>query len=104
MTFAVNLPTGRYADPERRAPFYREFEARLAALPGVRAAAAISRLPVTGSFHSWASDEPMVRPILASRRLSNASSRGHISRPLEFLCSAGGHSRRKMTPVRRGAL
>jgi predicted permease len=53
MTFAVSLPTGRYADPERRARFYREFEARLAALPGVRAAAAISRLPVTGSFHSW---------------------------------------------------
>jgi putative ABC transport system permease protein len=53
MTFAVNLPTGRYADPERRARFYREFEARLAALPGVRSAAAISRLPVTGSFHSW---------------------------------------------------
>ena len=53
MTFAVNLPTGRYADPERRARFYREFEARLSALPGVRAAAAISRLPATGSFHSW---------------------------------------------------
>jgi len=53
MTFAVNLPTGRYAEPERRARFYREFEARLAALSGVRAAAAISRLPVTGSFHSW---------------------------------------------------
>lgn len=53
MTFAVNLPTGRYADPERRARFYRELEARLAALPGVRAAAGISRLPVTGSFHSW---------------------------------------------------
>jgi putative ABC transport system permease protein len=53
MTFAVNLPTGRYVDPERRARFYREFEARLAALPGVRAAAGISRLPVTGSFHSW---------------------------------------------------
>jgi predicted permease len=53
MTFAVNLPTGRYAEPERRARFYRDFEARLGALPGVRAAAAISRLPVTGSFHSW---------------------------------------------------
>ena len=53
MTFAVNLPTGRYADPERRARFHRDFEARLSALPGVRAAAAISRLPVTGSYHSW---------------------------------------------------
>jgi predicted permease len=53
MTFAVNVPTGRYAEPERRARFYRDFEARLAGLPDVRAAAAISRLPVTGSFHSW---------------------------------------------------
>jgi predicted permease len=53
VTFAVNLPRGRYGDPERRARFHRDFEARLAALPGVRAAGAISRLPVTGTFHSW---------------------------------------------------
>jgi predicted permease len=53
MTFAVSLPDERYADPERRARFHRELEARLVALPGVRAAAAISRLPVTGSFHRW---------------------------------------------------
>jgi predicted permease len=53
MTFKVNLPTGRYGDPERRARFYRAFEARLAALSGVRAAAGISRLPATGPFHSW---------------------------------------------------
>jgi len=53
LTFAVNLPGGRYADPEGRARFYREFAARLAALPGVRAAGAISRLPATGSFHTW---------------------------------------------------
>jgi putative ABC transport system permease protein len=53
MTFAVNLPSGRYPDAEQRARFYRDFQARLAALPGVRAAAAISRLPVTGTYHSW---------------------------------------------------
>jgi putative ABC transport system permease protein len=53
MTFAVNLPVGRYRDPEQRARFHRDFEARLAALSGVRAAGAISRLPVTGSYHSW---------------------------------------------------
>ena len=53
LTFAVNLPDGRYGDPERRAQFHREFEARLSALPGVRAAAAISRLPVTGTYHDW---------------------------------------------------
>jgi predicted permease len=53
VTFEVNLPAGRYADAEQRARFHRDFQARLAALPGVRAAAAISRLPVTGSYHSW---------------------------------------------------
>jgi len=53
MTFTVNLPAGRYGDPEQRARFHRAFESRLAALPGVRAAGAVSRLPVTGSYHSW---------------------------------------------------
>jgi predicted permease len=53
VTFTVNLPEGRYGDPEQRARFHREFQSRLAALPGVRAAGAISRLPVTGTFHSW---------------------------------------------------
>ena len=53
LTFAVNLPGGRYPDAEQRARFHRDFQARLSALPGVRAAAAISRLPVTGTYHSW---------------------------------------------------
>ena len=53
VTFAVNLPGGRYADAEQRARFHRDFEARLAALPGVRAAGAISRLPATGTYHRW---------------------------------------------------
>jgi predicted permease len=53
LTFTVSLPSGRYDDPGRRARFYRDFIARLGAMPGVRSAAAISRLPVTGSYHSW---------------------------------------------------
>jgi predicted permease len=53
LTFTVSLPSGRYDDPERRARFYRDFMTRLGAIPGVRSAAAISRLPVTGSYHSW---------------------------------------------------
>jgi predicted permease len=53
MTFMVHLPSGRYADPELRARFHRDIEARIAALPGVRAAGAVSRLPVTGSYHRW---------------------------------------------------
>jgi putative ABC transport system permease protein len=53
LTFAVHLPMGRYGDAEQRARFHRDFQARLEKLPGVRAAAAISRLPVTGTYHSW---------------------------------------------------
>ncbi len=55
ITFQVNLPIGRYADPARRATFHREFQKRVATIPGVRASAAISRLPVTGTYHSWGS-------------------------------------------------
>lgn len=62
MTFEVHLPGGRYEAPERRAQFHRELQRRLAALPGVRAAAAISRLPVTGTYHSWGTRRPDVPP------------------------------------------
>jgi predicted permease len=53
LTFEVNLPIGRYEDPLRRAQFHRDLQARLEALPGVRAAAAVSRLPATGAYHPW---------------------------------------------------
>jgi predicted permease len=53
MTFEVHLPQGRYEDPARRATFHREFAERLAGLPGIRAAGAVSRLPVTGGYHTW---------------------------------------------------
>ena len=53
MTFEVHLPQGRYQDPARRATFHREFTTRVATIPGIRAAGAVSRLPVTGAYHSW---------------------------------------------------
>src|SRR5262249_35226084 len=37
LTFEVTLPIGRYQDPLSRARFYRDFQARLEALPAVRA-------------------------------------------------------------------
>jgi putative ABC transport system permease protein len=52
LTFELHLPDARY-DGAARARFYDEVAARLGTLPGVRAAGAVSRLPVTGSFHSW---------------------------------------------------
>jgi putative ABC transport system permease protein len=53
VTFAVNLPVGRYGDAQRRADFHVALQDRLDALDGVRAAGAVSRLPVTGSYHTW---------------------------------------------------
>jgi predicted permease len=53
MTFEVHLPQGRYEDPVRRAAFHRDFADRLSARPGIRAAGGVSRLPVTGAYHSW---------------------------------------------------
>jgi predicted permease len=53
LTFQVSLPAGRYAEPERRAAFHVAFQERLAAIPGVNTAGAVSRLPVTGTYHTW---------------------------------------------------
>jgi putative ABC transport system permease protein len=58
LTLQVHLPEGRYGDPAKRARFHRDFERRLAALPGARAAGAISRLPATGTYHSWGARRP----------------------------------------------
>jgi putative ABC transport system permease protein len=73
LTFAVHLPMGRYGDAEQRARFHRDFQARLEKLPGVRAAAAISRLPVTGTYHSWGARRadlpPEARGVQAQQRV-----------------------------------
>ena len=53
VAFEVNLPTARYDDPERRARFHRDLQERLAILPFVRTIGAVSRLPVTGEYHTW---------------------------------------------------
>jgi putative ABC transport system permease protein len=52
LTFEVNLPPVRYA-AARRATFQEELARAIRAIPGVSAAGGISRLPATGSYHSW---------------------------------------------------
>lgn len=54
LTFAVELPRSKYEIPQRQS-FFRELQQRLAALPGVKSAAAVSDLPFspndwTGTF------------------------------------------------------
>jgi putative ABC transport system permease protein len=51
-TWELSLPAARYT-PAQRAQFHEQLAAKLEALPGVSAAGAISRLPLTGSYHSW---------------------------------------------------
>jgi putative ABC transport system permease protein len=72
LTFQVNLPAGRYAEPERRAAFHVTFQERLAAIRGVNAAGAVSRLPVTGTYHTWTNgraDRPQDNSVAADQRV-----------------------------------
>ncbi|MDF2776004.1 MAG: permease, partial [Geminicoccaceae bacterium] len=52
LTFELHLPDARY-DSTARARFYEESAARLASIPGARAAGGVSRLPATGDYHVW---------------------------------------------------
>ena len=63
LTFSINLPAGRYGDAQRRADFHVAFQDRINGLTGVQAAGAVSRLPVTGPYHTWTNsrtDQPDV--------------------------------------------
>jgi putative ABC transport system permease protein len=53
LTFEVHLPTSRYESTESRVRFHRDFQSRIASLPGVEAVGATSWLPVNGAYHSW---------------------------------------------------
>ncbi|HZF38110.1 MAG TPA: ABC transporter permease, partial [Blastocatellia bacterium] len=46
LTAQVMLPAAKYAQPQQRAEFYRQFEARLKALPEVASVGAVTRLPL----------------------------------------------------------
>jgi putative ABC transport system permease protein len=48
LTMRLQLPRAKYRDDEQRIRFFQETTARIAELPGVRAAGAISFLPLTG--------------------------------------------------------
>jgi predicted permease len=61
LTFELNLPDSRY-DSTARAVTYERVAQSLAALPGVRAAGGVSRLPATGNFNSWFA-EPTSGPL-----------------------------------------
>ncbi len=49
LSFTLSLPDAAYRGEPQRAAFYERLQERLAALPGVREAAAVSELPMGGS-------------------------------------------------------
>ena len=53
LTFELNLPESRYGASATRVTFHDDLPRRLAELPGVNAAGAISWLPVTGRGFIW---------------------------------------------------
>lgn len=53
ITFEAHLPDARYVDMDAARRFRDEFQRRIEALPGVRAAGAITTLPVTGRAFVW---------------------------------------------------
>ena len=89
----VSLPGARYAAPEQRIRAFEELNTRLAALDGVRAAGAISQLPLTG-FDNRAVFAIDGRPPTRPGEESRASLR-HV---------AGDYFRAMEIPLRRGRL
>ena len=53
MVFDLSLPPEKYPDANRQTTFYRNLRERLATVPGVKASAGISHLPLTG--RNWGS-------------------------------------------------
>jgi predicted permease len=52
LTYELHLPEARY-DSTARARLYEALAVQVEALPGVRAAGGISKLPSTGAYNSW---------------------------------------------------
>lgn len=76
LTFELNLPSARY-DSTARARFYEEFAARVAALPGVRAAGGISRLPATGRYHDWGT-RALTGPLASDTRRASLGAENRV--------------------------
>jgi len=93
LTFELALPPARY-DSIARGRFYDDFPREIEAIPGVRAAGAISHLPATGGFHTWG-----VRP-LTGKFANNPQVAGSAQQRV----IAGDYFRAVGIPLLRGRL
>jgi predicted permease len=66
LTFELNLPDARY-DSTARGTTYERAARALEALPGVRAAGGVSKLPATGQFNTWGV-RPLSGPLAGDRQ------------------------------------
>ncbi|HEY2855039.1 MAG TPA: ABC transporter permease [Gemmatimonadaceae bacterium] len=67
LTFDLNLPDARY-DSTARGVTYERVARALEALPGVRAAGGVSKLPATGQFNTWGA-HPLSGPLAGEQNL-----------------------------------
>jgi predicted permease len=66
LVFELHLPDARY-DSTARAHFYEQVAKRMEAIPGVRAAGGVSKLPATGPYNQWGT-APMSGPLANSKQ------------------------------------
>ena len=71
LTLGITLPAARYPDSQRRVAFFDELLREVRALPGVRAAAGTTALPVNASRFSMALPEGQPMVPLAERPIFN---------------------------------
>ncbi len=76
LTFQLNLPDTRY-DSTARASFFDSFAEQVAALPGVRAAGGVSRLPATGAYHHWGT-VALSGPLVGDRERGRAGAQNRV--------------------------
>jgi putative ABC transport system permease protein len=77
LTFELHLPSARY-DSTARGQFYDRFAAAVEAIPGVRAAGGVSKLPATGRYHTWGV-QAMTGPLANTKRGGGAADQRVIS-------------------------
>ena len=73
LTFELNLPAGRY-DAAARDRLHADLARRLAAVPGIEAVGATSRLPALGNYHNWGT-RPLTGPFAGEERYRGGQQR-----------------------------
>ena len=76
LTYELHLPEARY-DSTARARLYEEIAARTEALPGVRAAGGVSKLPATGQYHEWGV-QALTGPLANTQREGNVGGQNRV--------------------------